>query len=118
MSNIFYNIKEETKMEERNLKYNDIVRHFKRESVDNKTSMYLYRIINIGIHSETKEKMMIYQGLYGDFSYYVRPLDMFLSKVDKEKYPNIKQEYRFEKTNLTDDEKEIIKKEYTKINHD
>ncbi len=50
-----------------------------------------------GIHSETKEKYVIYRGLYGDTEkLYLRPYDMFLSKVDKEKYPNVKQEYRFE----------------------
>lgn len=89
-------------------KEGDIVRHFKRETIDQDSTLYLYRIIGIAIHSETKEEMMLYQGLYGDFSYYVRPLDMFLSIVDKKKYPKIKQEYRFEKVELTDKEKEMI----------
>lgn len=39
---------------------------------------------------------MVYRALYGDNELYFRPYDMFLSKVDKEKYPNVKQEYRFE----------------------
>lgn len=49
-----------------------------------------------GIHSETKEKFVLYRGLYGGQELYLRPYDMFLSKVDKEKYPNVKQEYRFQ----------------------
>ena len=101
-------------MEQRTFKKDDIVRHFKRETVSQDTSMYLYRILFVAIHSETKEEMMVYQGLYGDFSYYVRPLSMFLSEVDHGKYPDIKQKYRFEKTILTDNEEEIIKDLATK----
>ena len=68
---------------------NDIVRHFKRETVDPATTEYLYRIVGTAIHSETKEKYMVYQGLYGD-------CEMFMSEVDREKYPEIRQKYRFE----------------------
>ena len=81
----------------REFKSGDIVSHFKRETVDQNTTKYLYRIITIAEHTETREKLVIYEALYEPFEIYARPYDMFTSLVDKEKYPNIKQEYRFEK---------------------
>ena len=83
-------------MDERNFRVGDIVRHFKRETVDPATDRYLYMIVGTATHSETGEQMMVYSPLYGDGGLFVRPLDMFLSEVDHEKYPDIRQKYRFE----------------------
>ena len=86
-------------MEERVFKSGDIVRHFKRETLSQEekdANMYLYKIIGIAQHSETKEKLMVYQAMYDKEFMCARPLDMFMSEVDREKYPDIKQKYRFE----------------------
>ena len=56
----------------------------------------IYTILAIANHSETDEKYVVYRALYGNKQVYIRPYDMFTSKVDKLKYPNAEQEYRFE----------------------
>lgn len=69
------------------IKKNGIYRHFKGD---------YYLLIDVAIHSETKEKYVVYRGLYGNNELYIRPFDMFFSEVDKEKYPEVEQQYRFE----------------------
>lgn len=66
---------------------NRIYKHFKGD---------MYIVEDIAIHSETLEKLVIYRELYGEGKLYARPYDLFISKVDKDKYPNIKQEFKFE----------------------
>lgn len=67
-------------------------RHFKDK---------LYEVIAIAYDSESNNdevlrKMVVYKALYGDGKIWVRDYEMFASKVDREKYPNVEQEYRFE----------------------
>lgn len=69
----------------REIKRGELYRHFKGN---------YYYILEIARHSETEEEMVVYKGIYND-QVWVRPLNMFMEKVDKEKYPDIKDEYRF-----------------------
>ena len=76
-----------------------IVTHFKYHDTKegDVLNKYIYRIIGSAIHTETGEKLMVYQQLYAPFKLYARPYDMFMDEVDKERYPEAKQKYRFEK---------------------
>lgn len=75
----------------------DIVKHFKRELVSPDTTEYTYKIVALARHTETDEKLVIYQALYEPYQTYARPYKMFMGEVNKEEYPEIKQKYRFEK---------------------
>ena len=69
------------------LKIKGIYRHFKGD---------LYLVEDVARHSETDEEYVVYRKLYGDCSLWVRPKEMFLSPVDRAKYPGVQQEYRFQ----------------------
>ena len=82
------------------------LQHFKRETekitISNQT-VYIYKLLYVSTHSETKELLVNYEAMYEDMSkgvklYHIcsRPIEMFISKVDTNKYPDIKQKYRFE----------------------
>lgn len=74
-------------MEYRVPRQGECYRHFKGNR---------YQIITVAKHTETGEELVIYQGLYGGHPVFARPLDMFMGKIDREMFPDVTQEYRFE----------------------
>ena len=73
-----------------------IVKHFKHELVPPESQEYIYKVLAIAHHSETEEQLVVYQALYPPHKVCARPYDMFMSEVDHEKYPEIRQKYRFD----------------------
>ncbi len=74
----------------------EIYQHFKGN---------IYEIITIAKHSETLEEQVVYRNIDAPYDTYVRPLNMFMEKVDQQKYPDVTQTYRFEL--MTEEEEEI-----------
>ena len=75
---------------DRKVKIGKKYRHFKNKE---------YEVLALAKDCETLEDIVVYKALYGDGQVWTRNADDFLSKVDKEKYPDVKQEYRFEEIN-------------------
>lgn len=87
-------------MTEKDLIPGAVVQHFKRKMLTEAeradSTQYLYEILGVAHHTETGEKLVVYRALYGEGKICARPLDMFLSETDHEKYPQAEQKFRFE----------------------
>lgn len=88
-----------------NLQVGDIVKHFKHDPNALDELNYMYKILAFAMHTETRESLVIYQALYETVNengekvhqVFARPYEMFMSEVDHEKYPDVKQTYRLQK---------------------
>lgn len=80
---------------ERKLMIGGVYRHFKGKR---------YQVLDVALHSETLEEYVVYRQLYGEGKTWIRPLEMFLEPVDKVKYPDCTQAFRFELESMDDTE--------------
>lgn len=71
----------------RDVRIHGVYRHFKGRC---------YLVEDVALHSETGEEYVVYRQLYGEGKLWIRPKDMFLEPVDRVKYPDCEQEFRFE----------------------
>ena len=84
----------------REVQIKGIYRHFKGD---------YYLVEDIATYTETDQVCVVYRALYGERKLWVRPLEMFLSEVDHEKYPDVKQKYRFELRDISSQAKDFQK---------
>ena len=80
-------------MTQKTVNAGEFYKHFKGQ---------LYQVRALAENSEDNTPMVVYQAMYAPFKIWVRPLSTFLEKLDKEKYPDAAQEYRFERIILDD----------------
>lgn len=75
-----------------------VVSHFKRETVDikDRPNAYMYKVLAFATDTDTLEEKIVYQSLENG-TVWVRPIEQFYSEVDKKKYPDVSQVYRFER---------------------
>lgn len=85
----------------RSIREGSIVRHFKHEHCPH-PDWYIFKVLGFATHTETGESLVVYQALYDSdeldvhYGIYCRPVKMFFSRVDHNKYPEYTQQYRFE----------------------
>lgn len=100
------------KMKREDIKEGVIIQHFKRtlmteEEIEANPAAYLYRVLGIARHTETGADLVVYRHLGTDETW-ARPIESFLSQVDREKYPDARQKHRFKvfsETAETDEKK-------------
>lgn len=80
-------------MTQKTVNAGEFYKHFKGQ---------LYQVRALAENSDDNTPMVVYQAMYAPFKIWVRPLSTFLEKLDKEKYPDAAQEYRFERIILDD----------------
>lgn len=79
---------------ERKVKINGLYHHFKSPLDE------YYKVLCVALNTETNENMVVYQQQFGDHRIFARPEEMFLSEVDRDKYPDAKQLYRLEEIGM------------------